>query len=534
MEAHEPTATPPVMQDGVVRLAEGPFKGTPLPKSVSEKAVTIVYDVRTTCRYCSSGIPIHGPRQEVRCPSCGSVQQLDKAFWRLLLVSPHQDCEEAAEENGGYGEFASLNGSIFGDWHVCRPHCPRCLEKAPRKKIVKGEDRRWSCPGCDAALRTSPAPGWLQDACPGATRILTAEDPSLEGAAASQAARVDSGSTAALLSCPHCGGALSLKVTSPRIFPCPYCQERTYLTDSLWQSLHPAWRTGRWQAHIRGRPLETVRVEDEGDMIKAPTPTGVSESAICVQLEITTRCPHCSSRVPLNSPTREAVCPRCLAKLALDHRLWVQVFRTPVMYWEEHLSDYGSAGGGWSLLTGLLRGAWQVTDPACPGCGEAMAGKVPWSEPEGRRPCPECDAVLQWTTPPKWLSQAHPEVMQVICKSGPDPSGHDQDADTLGSAHMACPACGAPERITAASPRIVRCGHCSSDLYIPDPLWQTFHQVQGIERWYVVLSKQQPVSEAGEPSDREIQPHRILCMPDDQATARRTGWRAWLGAIFGG
>jgi hypothetical protein len=50
---------------------------------------------------------------------------------------------------------------------------------------------------------------------------------------------------------------------------------------------------------------------------------------------------------------------------------------------------------------------------------------------------------------------------------------------------MQCPACGGPLPITAASPRTVRCGHCTSDVYSPDDLWRRLHPTKTMREWFV-------------------------------------------------
>ena len=509
-EVTAPQRPKPVRQDGVSRAAWGLFEGVPLPGAVDDRSVDLLLVTRTTCRLCSSGIPVNGPCRSVQCPACGSEQELDDAFWHYLLSDAHEECEDAFEEYDGYGELTLLNDTIFAEWHVCLPHCPRCNAPAPRDEV--DADSSWSCPGCGATLKASAPPAWLQQIYPPATRFRMVGRAG-EGADAALG-QGELGRSTVALACPKCSGSLRVDVTSSRIVDCPYCRARVFLPDALWFSLHPSWLSRRWQVHLEGAPLlpTSVAERDVAARLKL-TGAAVADEWIDVRLEITTQCPHCSARIPLNGPTQEADCPRCAAHLALDQQLWTVVFASPQENWEEYLESHGG-GGGWALLTGMLKGKWQLASPA-----------------SADKPLTACD-------PPEWLTDLCPEVLQLYCATDPATvaSGESEDSVEPQAVLVECPGCGASVPVSATSPRVVLCEFCRGDIYLPDTLWQEIHPIPHIEQWFVRLTR---VDAQGDREPRrEIQPHQILRPPTTPREPRcpdsSSSWlQSFVGRLFG-
>ncbi len=505
-EVTAPDRPQPVQRDGAARAAWGLFEGVPLPATVDGRSVDILLVARTTCKRCSSGIPVNGPCRSVHCPACGSEQELDDAFWHFLLSDPHEECEDAFEEYDGYGELTLLNDTIFAEWHVCQPHCLRCNAPAPRDKV--DANPRWCCPECGATLETSRPPDWLQRVYPRAKRVRMAE-PAREDADAALATS-DLGRAIVVLACPKCSGSLRVDVTSPRIVDCGYCRARVFLPDALWLSLHPAWLSRRWQVRFKGAPLLPTSVTEKDKAARLELArAAIADEWIDVRLEITTQCPHCSARIPLNGPTQEIDCPRCTAHLAIDDHLWTVVFRTAQENWEEHIESYGG-GGGWALLTGMLKGKWQLATPVSP-------------DPD--RP-PTASA------PPEWLTARCPQVLLLY--GGPDPAsavnGPPEDSDGPDEVLVECPACGGSVRAGATSPRVVICEYCSGDIYLPDSLWQELHPIPQIEQWFVRIARAD--SQGDRAPRREIQPHRILRLPAASLDPGRTaGATSWLQSL---
>ena len=53
---------------------------------------------------------------------------------------------------------------------------------------------------------------------------------------------------------------------------------------------------------------------------------------------------------------------------------------------------------------------------------------------------------------------------------------------------FSCPNCSAALRIISESERITACEHCSSEIFIPDAIWNRLHPVKIICPWTIVYN----------------------------------------------
>ena len=114
--------------------------------------------------------------------------------------------------------------------------------------------------------------------------------------------------------------------------------------------------------------------------------------------------------------------------------------------------------------------------PRCPACDAAFTGL---SEPAvgevGAVSCPSCDAEYPVDRAPRHLQSRN--IKQVFLASPPrdDPAA---DRNETRPVLLGCLGCGARLTITADMPRVVRCGYCESDSFVPPDVWIRLHPVR--------------------------------------------------------
>ena len=215
------TATP------AVKILAGSWQ--PVPGRVEH----LTLGIRVQCPQCRAPMPLNGPTRHPACSRCSSTVRLRNLARTLVLAK------------GG----ARLLGSPYQYQISQKPEaqcrsCGRDISLAPWLGYT-GAVGVIPC-SCGAPIPTYPAPAWLREELPGVQQVFgssaevaQAQTGVAEGFAAPPV-RVPP------LTCPGCGGTITLDASLERIAPCPYCQGQVLIPDDTWNRLHPPEIAGRW------------------------------------------------------------------------------------------------------------------------------------------------------------------------------------------------------------------------------------------------------------------------------------------------
>lgn len=198
-------------------------------------------------------------------------------------------------------------------------------------------------------------------------------------------------------------------------------------------------------------------------------------------------CTECGESIALDGPAPEITCGACASVIAIPAQFWAAA-----LSFRGNVAEFGLTEGktrGSSTSNGELRMnvRWGPQRPMCTGCDAALdLSRVP-SGYDGDVVC-SCGHATPTFPAPAWLRAAEPAALQVF-GAPRNPSGVAAATSTATRpVQFACTVCGAGLRITGESRRLFTCGHCDSDLYLPDALWRALHPVKKRGAWWVAFS----------------------------------------------
>lgn len=203
-------------------------------------------------------------------------------------------------------------------------------------------------------------------------------------------------------------------------------------------------------------------------------------------LEIRTSCGSCGQSVPVNGPYRKVTCPACFHDVVIDGDIIAGFLND---FEEECQSLARGQGQGGTLMSGsgtFKYGYWSLP-PRCSGCKKVL--ELPGDELESDITCPECGRLYHAFPAPSWLVEQVPSAALCVT-SGPVP-GHEGeevlevDESSSRPVVMSCPKCAGALSVSSSSERIMECGYCSSEVYVPDEVWKRLHPVRTAEEWFV-------------------------------------------------
>jgi len=207
-----------------------------------------------------------------------------------------------------------------------------------------------------------------------------------------------------------------------------------------------------------------------------------------VALELRTQCASCGQPLPINACAETYACASCGKPTRIDARLWKSLLEDTLR--EVHDLD-PDEGQNRTIMTGGATFALMFGRqlPRCASCKTTMPEEGTAFVDRGWVVCVGCGKKMSLRRPPPALS-----ALGVTILVGEDPA---QINGTPAAAAIAapraanpvvlfCPQCNAPLKIDG-SDRMVRCQHCSTDVYLPDDLWQRLHPVATVARWYACM-----------------------------------------------
>ncbi|MEN8208797.1 MAG: hypothetical protein ABFR50_06065, partial [Candidatus Fermentibacteria bacterium] len=103
--------------------------------------------------------------------------------------------------------------------------------------------------------------------------------------------------------------------------------------------------------------------------------------------------------------------------------------------------------------------------------------------------CSKCSTEYHLFPAPDWLLKKVPSARFVITQQPPPGvNGAENvkiDEHSTKPIVMSCPQCAGALSVSARSERIMECGYCNSEVYVPDAVWTRLHPVRKTEEWFV-------------------------------------------------
>ena len=206
--------------------------------------VGICFELKTTCKHCSSPIMLNAFTEKILCPSCNKYNTFSQENWHNLLEDA---VKEAPDFKIGEGQPSTIMQGEFTYHLTYGRQDPRCRNCKTGIDITKLEEYSASghtkCAKCSNEIFVRK-PSELVAECFPQVKFLAGEDedqlvinPSPE--------KLPASAKPILFTCPSCAGNLEIDGTD-RMITCKFCNSEIYLPDDLWFRLHPVKEVDRW------------------------------------------------------------------------------------------------------------------------------------------------------------------------------------------------------------------------------------------------------------------------------------------------
>jgi hypothetical protein len=194
-------------------------------------------------------------------------------------------------------------------------------------------------------------------------------------------------------------------------------------------------------------------------------------------------CEECGSSCPVDQPALAVRCTACGSdqQLPADF-LRDQVFGLtlkqilPLAPGEDR--PLLLFGGGHQFF-----GMQSLRSPTCNACATPTdLAQLPLGS-TGQAPCRGCGAMMATYPAPAWLRSLGQHALQVFFPLVVE------TPRSLRPITLGCPECGAKLKVGHGDRRIVTCGYCDTDIFLPEEVWRTFHPVRKRASWFVWFEK---------------------------------------------
>jgi hypothetical protein len=215
------------------------------------------FEIRTSCNNCGQPVPINGPFRSITCTSCFETVRISADTLAGFFNNFEEEFEGLEMGEGSGGTLMGGGGTFEYSYWRLEPRCSSC--KTPLPKSDSNTDETIACTKCGTAHEVYPAPNWLKELVPSVRQCYSVErEHPKEGNAVMQ---VDEALKPVVMSCPQCGGTLSITALSQRILTCEYCEVEVYVPDAIWTRLHPVETTAEWFLAFEGKPPKEMEAE---------------------------------------------------------------------------------------------------------------------------------------------------------------------------------------------------------------------------------------------------------------------------------
>jgi LSD1 subclass zinc finger protein len=204
-------------------------------------------------------------------------------------------------------------------------------------------------------------------------------------------------------------------------------------------------------------------------------------------IELKVVCDACGRPVPVNAFTERVTCGACHRAVAFDAEQWKDLLEEPLAELPELGDNEGRTRQSFGGATNEL--VYGRQNPRCRACKMAVDEAALELAERGWMMCGGCGVRMSIRRAPQPLA-----AFGAVAVIGEDPAqiaGTPEGvaASAPGGAKpvvLNCPSCRAPLSVDGSA-RLVKCTYCSTDVYLPDDLWQHLHPTATVARWYVWL-----------------------------------------------
>jgi predicted RNA-binding Zn-ribbon protein involved in translation (DUF1610 family) len=224
------------------------------------------FELITKCNSCGNPVPITGPFQKTVCPSCFNDVQVHSESFADFFNSFDEEYSSLDHGQGSGGTVIGGRGSFeYAYWRL-EPRCSDCKNKFPEHDSKT--EGKFNCPKCGKEYYVFPASKEIQELSPSVTQFITFEK--VNGKDDKSTVNPDeSKQSLVVMSCPKCGGAVTVTEMSERIMKCEYCTTEVYVPDAVWKRLHPVKQKVEWFVKLEGKTIaQTAAARRRRDLIE--------------------------------------------------------------------------------------------------------------------------------------------------------------------------------------------------------------------------------------------------------------------------
>lgn len=193
------------------------------------------FGLRTDCARCGTQVPINGLVHQVDCGDCGEVTTVPNTLFLDLLKQFEEEFPKLTEAG------LVIRGDTTWRWTAKAVHAPPCASCGAALD-GEAEPDSTACPECGVVQEVQDVPASTRKRVPAAVRVF----------GDAKGRRADVHTEPVALSCPQCGGGLTLGADRARITPCDFCSTQVHIPDAVWRQLHPPRQVREWVVRFEG------------------------------------------------------------------------------------------------------------------------------------------------------------------------------------------------------------------------------------------------------------------------------------------
>jgi DNA-directed RNA polymerase subunit RPC12/RpoP len=201
-------------------------------------------------------------------------------------------------------------------------------------------------------------------------------------------------------------------------------------------------------------------------------------------IELRTDCRRCGQPVMVNAFSERIVCRACNSPTSIDEDDWQSILEDAFGDFMNLEVDEGQpttimTDRNWELIYGRQL-------PRCGACKTTFPDQALELAERGWAICVACGKRFSIRLAPPLIARfgavalVNEDPAQIAGTQSGDAADVPRAANPV---VFSCPRCAGALSVDGSN-RLVRCQYCTSDVYLPDDLWQRLHPVATVSRWY--------------------------------------------------